>query len=432
MRCCSKSGTACACSVRGRAWKRACARNCSELGFRHRIVAAPNPHAARVLANVHDGIAFDEHSAAQRARPVAAGTRGIAEQVAFRAVAHGCAQVAAGVRAAARCGGRRFPKTVLDTSMRARRMAAPLASAMPPEHFEGRIEFEDDVESSQALLFPLRRLTQDLAAFLSGRDGGVQRFTLVLEHERCAQRRCRWACSRRSAMRTMCSNSGADDWSRRNLPAPVRGFAIGGARVAAVRAAAADLFETRAQQDVPWPQLRERLRCAPGRRGGARHRPCARASPGARRDGGQVDARRAPRPGWLLPHVVPCAIHALRVLAGPSASKADGGTAATSAAITTSSRLAGPARLGLLPAASRGTRRGRRISCCTGGSHEPLAAYAELHCLSNFTFQRGASSAQELFERAKQQGYAALAITDECTLAGIVRRWKPPRRPACP
>jgi error-prone DNA polymerase len=50
-----------------------------------------------------------------------------------------------------------------------------------------------------------------------------------------------------------------------------------------------------------------------------------------------------------------------------------------------------------------------------------LPGYAELHCLSNFSFQRGASSARELFERAKQQGYRALAITDECSLAGIVR-----------
>ena len=49
--------------------------------------------------------------------------------------------------------------------------------------------------------------------------------------------------------------------------------------------------------------------------------------------------------------------------------------------------------------------------------------YAELHCLSNFSFQRGASSAHELFDRAKHQGYAALAITDECTLAGVVRAW---------
>ncbi|RKS17002.1 error-prone DNA polymerase [Pseudomonas sp. WPR_5_2] len=50
--------------------------------------------------------------------------------------------------------------------------------------------------------------------------------------------------------------------------------------------------------------------------------------------------------------------------------------------------------------------------------------YAELHCLSNFSFQRGASSALELFQRAKKQGYQALAITDECTLAGIVRAWQ--------
>ncbi|MGB6145549.1 MAG: error-prone DNA polymerase [Rhodanobacter sp.] len=50
-----------------------------------------------------------------------------------------------------------------------------------------------------------------------------------------------------------------------------------------------------------------------------------------------------------------------------------------------------------------------------------MNAYAELHCLSNFSFGRGASSARELFERAKVCGYEALAITDECSLAGIVR-----------
>jgi error-prone DNA polymerase len=49
------------------------------------------------------------------------------------------------------------------------------------------------------------------------------------------------------------------------------------------------------------------------------------------------------------------------------------------------------------------------------------AAYAELHCLSDFSFQRGASNARELFDRAKACGYEALAITDECSLAGIVR-----------
>ncbi len=53
-----------------------------------------------------------------------------------------------------------------------------------------------------------------------------------------------------------------------------------------------------------------------------------------------------------------------------------------------------------------------------------LPDYAELHCLSAFSFQRGASIADELFERAREQGYRALAITDECSLAGIVRAWQ--------
>jgi error-prone DNA polymerase len=50
-----------------------------------------------------------------------------------------------------------------------------------------------------------------------------------------------------------------------------------------------------------------------------------------------------------------------------------------------------------------------------------LPAYAELFCFSNFTFLHGASHAEELAERASQLGYAGLAITDECSLAGIVR-----------
>ncbi|MBI2296943.1 MAG: error-prone DNA polymerase, partial [Betaproteobacteria bacterium] len=50
-----------------------------------------------------------------------------------------------------------------------------------------------------------------------------------------------------------------------------------------------------------------------------------------------------------------------------------------------------------------------------------LPAYAELHCLSNFTFLRGASHPEELVERANVLGYSALAITDECSVAGAVR-----------
>src|SRR5258708_5005325 len=51
----------------------------------------------------------------------------------------------------------------------------------------------------------------------------------------------------------------------------------------------------------------------------------------------------------------------------------------------------------------------------------PLPDYAETHCVSNFSFLRGASHPQELVVRARQIGYTALAITDECSLAGVVR-----------
>lgn len=50
-----------------------------------------------------------------------------------------------------------------------------------------------------------------------------------------------------------------------------------------------------------------------------------------------------------------------------------------------------------------------------------LPAYAELHALSNFSFQRGASHPQELVQRAHALGYSALALTDECSVAGVVR-----------
>jgi error-prone DNA polymerase len=50
-----------------------------------------------------------------------------------------------------------------------------------------------------------------------------------------------------------------------------------------------------------------------------------------------------------------------------------------------------------------------------------IPEYAELRCVSNFSFLRGASQPEELVERATQLGYTALAVTDECSLAGIVR-----------
>ena len=53
-----------------------------------------------------------------------------------------------------------------------------------------------------------------------------------------------------------------------------------------------------------------------------------------------------------------------------------------------------------------------------------LPAYAELHCRSNFSFLTGASSPEELVDRAATLRYTALAVTDECSLSGVVHAYE--------
>lgn len=47
--------------------------------------------------------------------------------------------------------------------------------------------------------------------------------------------------------------------------------------------------------------------------------------------------------------------------------------------------------------------------------------YTALHCISNFSFLRGASHPEELVATAAKLGYQAIAVTDECSMSGIVR-----------
>src|SRR6266568_3018888 len=103
-----------------------------------------------------------------------------------------------------------------------------------------------------------------------------------------------------------------------------------------------------------------------------------------------------------------------------SASSPGGGTATTSPATTLS-----PACRTKRSCGSIANAVAKEDGICTAFSPEavysPLPAYAELHCLSNFTFLRGASHPEELVKRAAALGYRALALTDECSLAGAVR-----------
>ena len=50
--------------------------------------------------------------------------------------------------------------------------------------------------------------------------------------------------------------------------------------------------------------------------------------------------------------------------------------------------------------------------------------FAELHTKSHYTFLTGASSPEELVYQAAELGYSAIAITDECSFAGLVKAYK--------
>ena len=55
------------------------------------------------------------------------------------------------------------------------------------------------------------------------------------------------------------------------------------------------------------------------------------------------------------------------------------------------------------------------------GKSQSARRFAELHALTNYSFLRGASHPEELVEQAARLGYRAIAITDECSFAGLVK-----------
>jgi protein ImuB len=51
-----------------------------------------------------------------------------------------------------------------------------------PEKYAAHFEFEFEVRNTEALLFPLRRMLNEFAGYLRGRDTGVQRFSITFGH----------------------------------------------------------------------------------------------------------------------------------------------------------------------------------------------------------------------------------------------------------
>jgi len=295
------------------------------LGFSHRIALAPTPRAALVLAGVRDGWALLQVDA-------------LAEQLDRVPVRQACLPDNVGERLQ-RMGIRdlRTLRALPRDSLRRRfglpllvhldhlygQIDDPLSYYTPPDHFDSRIDLGCEVKNHTALLFPLRRLIVDLCTYLSIRDGGVQRFLLRLEHDEghTDMDVGLLAAERESALLFELTRQRLE---RVKISRPVLAVRLIARELPPFVPAARDLFEGRAQQSLPWPQLRERLRARLG--DDAVYRVSPADDPRPERAWRRVDGvelrigaapARPPRPLWLLAQPEPLRDREPRIISGP-------------------------------------------------------------------------------------------------------------------
>ena len=307
-------------------------RDLAALGFEHRIAVAPNPHAARVLARARDGCAIEDEAHLLDAL----GTLPVERSGLDASCAESLQRM--GLRRLhqlfvlprAELGKRIGTQALLHLDRLRGAATDALAFYQPPDVFDQRVELPFNTASHESLLFPLRRLLHDFSAFLTGRDGGAQRFTLAFEHEHGAATGLHiglLAPERDPELLFAIARARLD---RTRLHEPVCGLRLVSDELPPFTPARRDLFDTRPQQAVTWDALRERLRARLGEQAvqglamHADHRPerawrtsaSIDASRGNRASGATLEPL-PPRPTWLLTRPIPLRERVARILAGP-------------------------------------------------------------------------------------------------------------------
>lgn len=294
------------------------------LGFRHRIAMAPTAHGARLLARVEDGLAVLNHEQLRMTLGRVPVRRAFlpedcGERLAGMGLRH-LRQVFELPRDALR---RRFGMELLHTLDRLLGDAPELLEFyQPPDRFDMRVELSYEVEYHQALLFPVKRMTADLAAYLAGRDGGVQQFQLQLEHEGMPATLVNiglLAAERDAGMLFELTKGRLEQVA---IPKPVVALRLIARDLPAFMPGGRDLFDERPAHAVPWEQLRERLRARLGNE--AVYQVAPDVDPRPERAWSRWSTPRLPqapersaRPTWLLPRPIPLRDHGPVVLAGP-------------------------------------------------------------------------------------------------------------------
>lgn len=292
-----------------------------QLNVQHRLGVASTPLAA-VLAADHDGriVDADGLQALLRNLPLSHARLDAAQVDALQSM--GLRRLGE-LLTLPRAGlARRFGACLLDHLDRlSGRRTDPIENWQPAAHFSTCTEFDAELHASSAILFPLRRQLEQLAAFLACRDGGAQQFEIhLLHHRREATRLCIGsAAAERDAQRLF--ELARLKLDRVALDHPITGMRVLARHLPPFVPFRGDLFERTATALTLWHTLSDRLHARLGEEvlstpvAQADHRPekawTAESSAQAR----HIDC--GPRPCWLLPRPIPLRDRAPRVLSGP-------------------------------------------------------------------------------------------------------------------
>ena len=235
-------------------------------GFDYSLAAAATATAAHVLSAQADGIAIPHAgplASALGAVPLA--TSGLDAEAIAALRGMGFRNLRDLFRLPRAELARRIGPDALDHLDRMRGLVAEtLQRYRPADRFERKLEFSFGIESQGALGFALQRLVRELATFLVARDGGVERFTLVLGHERGATTRIEVGLLAPQRDAASLFELARARLERIELPAPVHALTLVADDLPPLCPLHRDLFDDRRGETLDWPALIERLRARLG------------------------------------------------------------------------------------------------------------------------------------------------------------------------
>jgi len=293
------------------------------LGYHAMAGSAPTPEAAWLA--VHEGTHLAATEAIRRQLGPLTLSRLHLESVQIIAMERmGFRQLRDLLRLPRKALTRRFGPALPDYLDRVLGVRAdPRALYRPPETFSAGLELPAEIQASQALLFPLRRLLEELCGTLRGGDNAVQAVQITLGHEDHDDTLLELGLQSPTQDVTRLLTVLRERLERLRLPGPVRALRLDAPRLLKFDAGQHSLFrDTPVERRQDIEQLAERLQARLGREGVAGltgvedHRPehSWRLRP---LDEPPRCSALAHRPAWLLPKPRRCAIEHYEILAGP-------------------------------------------------------------------------------------------------------------------